>query len=150
MDNNINQELLEACAAGNVTKLQQILDQPVHVEGLDELISLSLKESTERKQLDIIELLLEKTPVLQYSDNLMLLAFQGGWEVYELFIRKDPNILEHQHELLGSVLCLSVTGGNFQFLSRLLEAGADPGWTTNSPRSYWVTLPIEFAAGSGL
>lgn len=86
-----------------------------------------LTVATKNKQHDVVEYLLEQTTNVAFSERLPLNPVGSGREIYQLYFAKNPSILTHSWQGMGSAVCIALTIYDVELLTYLLESrGGDP------------------------
>lgn len=144
IDDAATASMTAACASGDLSSLQRLLSNSS--ENSDETIFTLLQEATEHKHLDIVECLIEKSTNVDFPSELIRKAAWSGKEMYQLYLERNPNILEYHGGHWGTALCVAVAIHDTQLLLYLLAHSADPGRSLESPKWAWHFLPLEYAA----
>ncbi|KAF2007101.1 ankyrin [Amniculicola lignicola CBS 123094] len=141
-----NDALLSACSAGNLSRLRMHLrTREMTDDDSQELLFRLLLEATKKRHVAVVEYLLQQIKSTDFPHDIIDSAVGAGLEIYRLFHTKNPDIIHHEHERLGDAVCWAVSACDPEFLSYLLDNGADPGRSLRlSPRIWCVELPIEY------
>lgn len=152
----LQEALFKACSLGDIAELDILLDEErgeeidEHGDHPDPIDAAPLlAEATRNRNPGIIELLLHRTSITTFSRDLIWSAIDASLDTYKLYLAKSPDILAYNWQGIGDVVCYVLTRNERDFLSYLLNIGADPGRSLESSARYaYVFLPIEFCAFS--
>ncbi|KAI9761996.1 MAG: hypothetical protein M1840_001494 [Geoglossum simile] len=117
-------EILQACNTGDLTKLEILLDQPLPTP------EVMLSHAARSGHIDAVRYLLARYPDIPITIPLHIAAFQGGIEVYKVFLDHYPNLLEEEFGQMGNAIGLAAGCKDLKFLKFLLGRGVDAnkGW----------------------
>lgn len=131
-----NDELLEACKAGDITTLKTLLkDTETDKEFL-------LNAAARANQVSVLQYLFTLDPGTKISHELILSALAGGSDAYKTLYEHDASILNHDLGHLGDALTNATMSQNLDLVTFLLSKGLDP----NESRMGYRTV-IDIAAG---
>ena len=141
---------MAACLAGDLPTLMSLLSSFRNPQGdQDATIFRLLAEATNMRHKALVEYLLEQTENTDYPEDLIWSAIVAGYDIYMLYLVKNPAIWKYEWYGLGNVVCMALTQNNVEILTYLLETiGADPGRSLESSRKGDMFLPLEWAAYS--
>jgi ankyrin repeat protein len=92
----LDEQLLRAAARGDITEVQQLLQQGAHIEAKDFLGDTALINAAVMDHAEVVKLLLDKGANLEAKDRyddtaLILAAHKGVTEVVKLLLEKGAN-----------------------------------------------------------
>ena len=119
---NVQDELLAACAEGNLKKMDQLY-QKAHDSRVDVPPELMLKEAVAHGQAKAVQYCLKLGAKIEY-DVVSICINKHDWTTYELLVLAglDANYEFHS----GDALCYAAQEDNLSFATFLLSRGADP------------------------
>lgn len=140
--------MIAACSDGDLPALQRLLlVQPLGDR--DDSIFTLLEKATRHNNVDIVAYLLQQSTRNDFPEEVIWAAVWSGQEIYELYFKRNPDILKYQWTVTGGdAVVIAVIRHDTKLLTYLLEHGGDPGRSLESPKHALCFLPLEFVAMS--
>ena len=119
-------DALHSCETGDLPALQRYTES---VQSMDpEIVQELTTQAIKKKQIEIVQFLLDSYPEVPLSEDSVLYAcYIGSIPLLSVLLAKDHTIPNYGFDQRGTPLAIATGfGTSFEFIQFLLENGADP------------------------